>query len=436
MRKDIIKSLIAIKQSEIPFDVIERDIKLPVNRKKIITVPGVRRCGKSTLMEIAINELISSGVSPKNILWLGFDDERLKNMSPEDLDDVIISYMEMYPDIPIKDAYLFFDEIQLIKDWEYFVLRVYKSYCKNIYVCGSNATMLSTELSSALRGYPLEYETYPLSYNEYCRFHRIITNSYLEQDRAKLKVTFEAYNQASAFPEIVLTTSRSEQLKLLHGYFDTMILKDLVEHYKISNISVVRYFVKRIMTNLTKPTSINAIYKDIKSQGLKVGKDDLYLWANYICDIFMFIRIPKYERSLIKEQKSLDKYYCIDNGMRAAVLMPQSNDDGKNLENIVFLQLNRLLQPSDKITYYQGNCECDFVLQREDTVLQLIQVTWNMMDDETRTREINGLLEASKVTGCDNLLIITKDEEGIVTKNEKEISIIPAWKWLLEYNGH
>ena len=150
----------------------------------------------------------------------------------------------------------------------------------------------------------------------------------------------------------------------------------------------------------------------------------------------MFIRIPKYESSLIKEQKSLDKYYCIDNGMRSAVLMPQSNDDGKNLENTVFLQLNRLLLPSDKITYYQGNCECDFVLQREDTVLQLIQVTWNMMDDEIRTREINGLLEASKVTGCDNLLIITKDEEGIVTKNEKEISIIPAWKWLLEYNGH
>lgn len=100
---------------------------------------------------------------------------------------------------------MFFDEIQLIKDWEYFVLRVYKSYCKNIYVCGSNATMLSTELSSALRGYPLEYETYPLSFNEYCRFKGIATNSYLEQDRARLKMAFEAYNQASAFPEIVLT---------------------------------------------------------------------------------------------------------------------------------------------------------------------------------------------------------------------------------------
>ena len=272
MKKDVVKSLIAIKQSEIPFDVIGRDIALPINRKKIITIPGVRRCGKSTLMEIAINELVESGVSVERILWLGFDDERLKNMTSDELDDVIVSYMEMYPDIPIKEVYMFFDEIQLIKDWEYFVLRVYKSYCKNIFVCGSNATMLSTELSSALRGYPLEYETYPLSFNEYCRFKGIPTKGFLEQDKARLRTAFEAYNMESAFPEIVLTSSKLEQTKLLQGYFDTMLLKDLVEHYRISNIGVVRYFVKRIMANLTKPTSINAIYKDIKSQGLKVSK--------------------------------------------------------------------------------------------------------------------------------------------------------------------
>lgn len=89
--KDVIKSLIAIKQSEIPFDVIERDVKLPINRKKILTIPGVRHCGKSTLMEIAINDLVREGVPTQNILWLGFDDERLKNMSPEELDDVIVS---------------------------------------------------------------------------------------------------------------------------------------------------------------------------------------------------------------------------------------------------------------------------------------------------------------------------------------------------------
>ena len=431
MKKDVIKSLIAIKQSEIPFDVIGRDIALPINRKKIITIPGVRRCGKSTLMEIAINELVESGVSVERILWLGFDDERLKNMTSDELDDVIVSYMEMYPDIPIKEVYMFFDEIQLIKDWEYFVLRVYKSYCKNIFVCGSNATMLSTELSSALRGYPLEYETYPLSFNEYCRFKGIPTKGFLEQDKARLRTAFEAYNMESAFPEIVLTSSKSEQTKLLQGYFDTMLLKDLVEHYRISNLGVVRYFVKRIMANLTKPTSINAIYKDIKSQGLKVSKDDLYLWANYICDIFMFIRISRYDRSLVKEQKSLDKYYCIDNGLRGAVLIPQSNDNGKGLENIVLLQLNRIKQPSDKITYYQGDKECDFVHQRNESVILLIQVTWDMTDESTRAREISGILEASQVTGCDNLLIITKEEECMIEIEGKRIQVLPAWKWLL-----
>lgn len=431
MRKDVIKSLIAMRQNEIPFDVIERDLRLPINRKKIITVPGVRRCGKSTMMEIAINNLMHEGVPKENILWLGFDDERLINMSSNELDNVIIAYMEMFPNIQIKDVHMFFDEIQLIKDWEYFVLRVYKSYCKNIYVCGSNAIMLSTELVSALRGYPLEYEIYPLSFNEYCRFKGISTDSYLEQDKARLKTAFEDFIHASAFPEVVLATSKSEQLKLLHGYFDTMILRDLTEHYRISNTSVVRYLIKRIMDNLTKPTSINAIYNDIKSQGLKVSKDDLYLWADYACRIFMFIRIPKYSRSVGKERKSLDKYYCIDNGLRAAVLMPQSNDHGKYIENTILLQLKRNLLPSDKISYYQGHTECDFVLQREDRVVQLIQVTWSITDAETREREIKGLLEASSATDCDNLLILTHDEEGILTKDGKQILVVPTWKWLL-----
>ena len=432
MRKEVIQSLIEIRQTEIPFDVIERDTALPLNRKKIITVPGVRRCGKSTLMELAINHLVQSGIDPKRILWIGFDDERLRGMAAEELDEVLKAYREMFPEIPIKDVYMFFDEIQLIADWEYFVLRIYKTYCKNIYVCGSNATMLSAHLTSALRGYPLEYETYPLSFREYCRFKGIRLDSHLEQDKAIVRKAFEAYNKESAFPEIVLTPSRSERLKMLHAYFDTMLLKDLAEHYKISNTSVVRYFVKRIMANLTKPTSINAIYKDIKSQGLKVSKDDLYLWANYICDIFLFVRIPRFDHSLVKEERSPDKYYCIDNGLRSAVLMPQSSDNGKLLENTVFMQLYRMRQPYDKITYFQGKGECDFVVQRGDHVTQLIQVSWNMSDPDTRKREIAGLLEASAATDCGNLLIVTSQESMRIERDGKTIPVIAAPDWLLQ----
>ncbi len=414
-----------------PFDVVERDMKLPLNRQKIITIPGVRRCGKSTMMELAINELLNNGVGKERILWIGFDDERLRSMTVDEFDEIITAYMEMFPDIDIHEVHMFFDEIQLIDSWELFVLRIYKSYCKNIYVCGSNATMLSKELKTALRGYPLEHNAYPLSFNEYCRFTNTCTSSFLEQDKARLRVAFERYVGGSAFPEIVLTKSRMEQLQMLHGYFDTMLLRDMVEHYKISNTTALRYFVKRVMANVTKPTSINSIYNDLRSNSVKINKDDLYKWIDYACDIFLFVRIHRYTRSLKKELAANDKYYPIDNGLRNSVLMPQSDELGKNLETAVMLELQRRLLPSEKITYYQGASECDFVVQQDETVKQLIQATWTMNDNDTRHREVSGLLEAAKETSCTRLLIVTFDEESTIHENGLTISVVPAWKWCL-----
>lgn len=432
-RKDVIQALIATKQNEIPFDVIKRDLELPLDSKQIITIPGVRRCGKSSLMMLAINSLVKKGINKKQILWIGFDDERLYDLSTEELDDIITGYMEMYPDIPIKDVYMFFDEIQLIKKWELFILRIYKSYCKNIYVSGSNAQMLSQELSSALRGWPLEYEEFPLSFNEFCRFKGVKTNAFTETDRAKLKNAFTEFNHSGAFPEVVLIPEKSMKDRKLQGYFNTMLFRDLVEHYQLSNPDIVRYFLKRIMANLTKPTSINSIYNDLKSQGFKIGKDKLYELANQSCSIFLFFRVPKYDKSIIKENSALHKYYCIDNGIRNAVLLPQSDDNGKLLENTVFLALRRNLQPSDKVFYYQGNKECDFVIQRNEQIISLIQVTWDMTNEDTRRREIEGLLEASKVTECTSLFILTNDEEQSITENDKNINILPVWKWILGY---
>ena len=430
-RKDVIQALIATKQNEIPFDVIKRDLELPLNSKQIITIPGVRRCGKSSLMMLAINSLVERGVKKEQILWIGFDDERLYNLSTEELDDIINGYMEMYPDIPIKDVYMFFDEIQLVEKWELFILRIYKSYCKNVYVSGSNAQMLSQELSSALRGWPLEYEEFPLSFNEFCRFKDVKTKVYTEVDKAKLKSAFIEFNHSGAFPEVVLIPEKSMKERKLQGYFNTMLFRDLVEHYKLSNPEIVRYFLKRVMTNLTKPTSINSIYNDLKSQGLKVSKDKLYELADHSCSIFLFFRVPKYDKSIVKETGSLPKYYCVDNGIRNAVLLPQSDDNGKLLENTVFLTLRRNLQPADKIFYYQGNKECDFVIQQNEQITSLIQVTWDMTNEETRKREIEGLLEASQATGCTSLFILTNDEEREITESGRLIKVMPVWKWTL-----
>lgn len=433
MDKLYIKAQIAMRQAEFPTDLKKREKQLPVNEGKIVTIPGVRRCGKTSRMETVVNNLLAAGVERERVLWMSFDDERLVRMTSDDLDQIIEAYREMFPDMEMSFVYMFFDEIQLIEGWEYFVMRLYKHYSKNIYISGSNATMLGSELKSVLRGWPEEEETLPLSFKEYCGFKGIKTDSWLESDIAKLRNAFFEYNNEGGFPEVVLTQNPLQKVKRLQTYFDTMLLKDLVEHYGLSNIEVLRYYLKRIMGNLTKPTSIRAIHGDIKSRGLKVSKDDLYDWANHACDIFMFLRVPNYSKSLQKIESSQPKYYCIDNGLRDAVLLPMSGDDGKKLENTVFLHLYRQRTPVDRIFYYQGKGECDFVVQSGMEIKRLIQVTWDMRDEETRRREIKGLVEAAAATGCDNLFIITFDSnEEIKLDNGMVIHVLPAWRWLLE----
>lgn len=432
MVKDTIKSLIVTKQKEIPFPVMERDGELPLNSQSIVSVVGVRRCGKSSRMQLTINALVEKGLSPEAVLWVGFDDERLSGMNVSDLDKVLEAYRELYPTQDLKDVYMFFDEIQLIANWELFVMRVFKSYCKNIFVSGSNAKMLSQEIATTLRGWSIEEKTYPLSFMEYCQFTGIKTHHLTEQETTILRLKWDEYCMESAFPEIVLTELKSLRDKKLQSYFDAMLFRDLVERHNISNTSVLRYFIKRLMNNLTKPTSINAIYNDIKSQGFKISKDELYLWADYVCECFMFLRISKYTPSLIEEQQSLRKYYFIDNGLRQAVLLPQSDDNGKLLENAVLLHLNRRLQPFDKITYYSGTKECDFIVQHEQRAKALYQVCWDMQDTPTRQREIEGIIEASRMTKCDNLFIITHDNEDTIIQDGKTINMIPAWKWMIE----
>ena len=429
-RKELFKSLIALSQAELPFERIEREIDLPVQPELIITVPGVRRAGKSSLLMLAVNKLLASGVKREQILWVNFDDERLDRMPVEELDEVLQAYREMYPDIELKDVYMFFDEIQNIDGWDLFVLRVFKSYCRNVYVTGSNAKLLSSEISTALRGWTLDYEMLPLSFREFCRFKGIDAHSYLESDKAKRYAAMEEYIHGGGFPKVVLSTDKSMKLRLLQGYFNTMLFRDLAERHAIKNIEALRYFLKRVMQNLTKTTSINAIANDMRSNGVSVSKDDLYNWADWAVEAYLFVRYPKYSRSLVKENQSLRKYYVIDTGMRQAVLMPQSEDKGKLLENIVALELFRRRGADRKMFYWQDGRECDFVVQREEHVEELIQVTWDIEDEDTRKREIDGIKEAAKGTNCNKLTIVTREQKETIEEDGFKIEVVGIEEWL------
>ena len=196
------QSIIASHQEELPFNgLVARNLSLPVSGEDIVTVTGIRRCGKSSLLRLTINKLLSSGIPKENILYVEFDDERFSSMQVSDFDDILQAYRDMHPEKPLKDVYMFFDEIQLIKGWELFVLRTYKNYCKHIFITGSTAEMLSEEMASALRGWPDEYVEYPLDFKEYLRFRGLNPNPYTEDGAAIIKSAFKHYcNEGESRP--------------------------------------------------------------------------------------------------------------------------------------------------------------------------------------------------------------------------------------------
>lgn len=429
VRKELLKHLIANAQQSFPARVNPRSLKIPVDSRKIITVPGVRRCGKSSLFMDTINRLLESGVPKERILFLNFDDERLK-FNAENLDEILQAYQELFPPVPLSDCYLFLDEIQMADDWQPFVRRVYEQTCRNIFITGSNSRMLSSELSTSLRGRSLQYEIFPLSFREYCEFTGIEIDPYTSIGRAVLVNAFNEFQRHGAFPEVVLSAEPYKE-RILQEYFLIMLYKDLIEHYSIRNPQPVHYFLKRIMANLTKPSSINKIFNELKSQGVSVGKNSIYEFVAQAESIYLFFPLSRFDPSLVKESAGDKKFYCIDSGLYAALLNPLDGDEGKLLENTVFLHLRRSLSLSQRINYFKGRKECDFVLSGHSGVEQLIQVSYSLQDPQTRRRELEGLVEGSAVTGCRNLLILTNDEEEETTFDSLPVRVMPVWKWLL-----
>ena len=424
------QTLISSHQGEMPYNNLkQRTLSLPVNGDDIVTVTGIRRCGKSSLLKLTINRLLAAGVPRENILFIEFDDERLSSMAVSDFDDILQAYRDIYPNRPLRDVYLFFDEIQLINGWELFVLRTFKNCSRHIFITGSTAEMLSGEMASALRGWPDEYVEYTLDFNEFIRFRALSPNPYTEDGSAIARSQFRQYCSIGGYPRAVLAENESARTKILQSYFNTMLFRDMIEHYEIkSSPAVVRYFLKRVFENTTKPTSVNNIFNELKSAGLKVGKDSLYEWLDYACNIFLLHKVPCYTRSLLKESSLPAKYYVADNGLRKAVLYSQSSDEGKSLETVVFSSLLRGLGSEDRIFYFSENgSECDFLIQKGERIEDLVQVCWELTP-ENRIREIKGLKAASEATGCKSCRIVTFDQEETIESEGLVISIVPAWK--------
>jgi predicted AAA+ superfamily ATPase len=423
-RKDIFKELIVeFHQDGIP-DFIERDLELPINTNKIISVIGVRRSGKTYLLFQTIKKLLEK-IPIEKIIYINFEDERLE-IKAQDLSLLLEAYKELYPEISLKDLYLFFDEIQNIEDWEKFVRRIYDKYTKNIYITGSNSKLLSKEIATALRGRTISYEIFPLSFKEFLKFKGFYFEEkdfYNLEKRGIWKKQFLEYLEYGGFPEIVFFDDKNLKLKTLQNYFEVMLYKDLVERFQIKNSIILKYFIKRVIENIGKPLSVNNIFNELKSQGYKVSKDSLYEYLEMIEDIYLSIIVRKYSKSILKTGFSQKKAYIVDNGLINALSFSFKENYGVLLENLIAKEFKA---NGYEIFYYKEKKECDFVVAKKDKVIP-VQVSYSLFSEKTKKREINGLLEAAKFLNVKNGIILTFDEFEELTINNIEIKIFPFY---------
>lgn len=427
-KKLILKELIADFHTAAPPESVGRQLHIPLNSGKVITLTGVRRCGKTFLLYESIKALLAGGLPLRNILYLNFEDERLV-LATDDLDLILQAYRELYPDILLADCHFFFDEIQNIPGWEKFVRRFHDTVTRNLFITGSNARFLSTEIATALRGRTVTYEVFPLSFQEYLWFHKAGDTGPDSQSKALVAHHFENYLFAGGFPELTAISDPALKKKILQEYFNVMLYRDLVERYRITNLPVLRYFIRRVMEGVTSIVSPHKIFNELKSQGYRVGKNTLYEYLDAGEAIYLFQILKKYHPSVLKQDLGEKKAYAIDNGLLNAVTFAHSKDYGKLLENAVFLHLRRGERP---IFFHKESRECDFIMTGPGGELTPIQVTYSLSAPETAKREIAGLLDACKRLKSERGRIITMSEQALLREGGVTIEVLPAWQFLLE----
>lgn len=405
-----------------------RELLLPDEPGRIITVIGARRVGKTYLLLHHIAKLRNK-VQASKLLYVNFENDKLFPFTLEKAQQLIETYYEIYPSHKSEKVYFFFDEIQNIPEWHLFVRRLYDTENCFLFLTGSSSRLLSKEIATSLRGRTITLELFPLSFREYIQWHGFeLSKNYSSKQKAELINFFRRYIGSSALPELMNESDIDMQHAVLHEYINMVVYKDLIERHGLTQHTLIKLFIRFLTVNISNLISINKLFNDFKSQGLQLSKNSLYDFLIYLEDSYIFYNTSAYTKNLREQQRNPKKIYAVDIGLK--LLMDYQVDKGRLLENLIFLQLRRKYQ---EIYYLKGIREIDFCFISEG-VLQLVNVAFSISGKETYDREINGLLEAmNRMSISESTLIIGDGNSLKLTLNNCQINIIPAWQWLIDY---
>ena len=368
------------------------DVKIPF----AIVLSGVRRCGKSTLLKQLMKRI-------KGFYYFSFDDIRAVNFEVQDFQKLDEIFLEEYGK---KDCY-FFDEIQNVQKWELFI-RTILDKKKHVIITGSNASLLSKELGTRLTGRHLRFELFPFSYKEFL----LLLNK-----KQSIK-SFEEYFINGGFPEYL----KLKKSGILQELLNDILNRDIAIRHKIRNLKSLREIALYLLTNVGKEFSYNNLKKTFNLG----STNSVISFVSYFEDSYLLFTISKFDYSLKKQLVNPKKVYSIDNGLTNINSSSFSQDKGKMLENLVFVNLRK--KHSD-IFYFQEKGECDFVIKEGTKVTKAVQVCFDLNEDN-KSREINGLVEALEKFALKEGLILTYKQDDEFKINGKKIKVLPVWKWL------
>jgi len=423
-KEGLLKYMIDKKERIRNLHILPRNTRFDLSKNFVISIVGPRRAGKTySLYDLIVNKLM---LEEKDFLFMDFEDAELVDIGFYDVISAVNLHEEYYGQGP---KYIFLDEIQNVKDWAKAVRSLFETKKYFIFVSGSSSKLLSKEIATSLRGRALTYYVLPLSFKEFMGFKNFeVKEMYSTSEENKIKNYLREYLKFGGFPDIINENKLAE--KFFREYIDLVVFKDIIERHKVKNTFIIKFLIKNLLASFSKEFSVHKVFLALKSQGIKVSKKTLYEYITYLEDAFFSFFHKKFSHSQKSIELSVPKVYVNDTGLVNFSLPKSSENIGRLIENCVFLELKR----REKEIYYWKDLshEVDFVVKgKGERIEQLIQVCYDISNEETKMREYAALIKASNTLRCNNLILINFFKEGEERIKGKRIKLIPLWKWLL-----
>lgn len=429
----IVQDVLIESQRQQRFTGILRRLDYRIVPGKAFVCVGVRRCGKSTLLNQMIVNLLEQGCAQDDILYVNLFDDRLEEVRQGNLNLLMEAYFGLYPERKgCPGLHCFLDEVQMARGWESFADRLMRAEGMNVYLTGSSADMLSRNVGTAMRGRALAWELFPFSFAEYLDALGVPSKLRGQQARLRVRKAFESYWRAGGFPEVV-NAEDTVRTMIHQDYFKTMVFRDVVDRHDALHPRAVRDMAYRLLNSAASLYSVNALTGYLKSLGHRVTKAFVGDVLNWMEDAYALFTVRLFDASLSRQHANPKKIYAVDHALVRSSSTGILVNDGHLLENMVFIDRRRRRL---ELHYYRTRSgrEVDFVWRAEDGRLNLAQVALRAAEgSDTLAREMMALREAlGEQPGSRALLVTLDDQHRHLQTPNGDVELIPVWQFLLE----